>query len=238
MAPGRVPEAGRRPPPGHWAAGLPRLRLHPADVRAIISKTDSCVKHPKPWGVHILIGDDETMPRIVTELPGPKGREYLAKSDKYEPRSIGYQEPLVWEKASGCVITDVDGNEFLDWCSGVLVTNVGHCHPYYVEQIKAQAEKLYNCYDFLSTPRADLAQKLVEISPEYLDKAFLVTTGSDATEAAIRMVRRAHDGWEIIGFHGAFHGRTMGAASVGASRCRHSPVRKKSTYQPEYRTGR
>ncbi len=157
------------------------------------------------------------MPKIVTELPGPKAREYLAKSEKYEPRSIGYQQPLVWEKASGCVITDVDGNEFLDWCSGVLVTNVGHCHPYYVEQIKAQAEKLYNCYDFLTTPRADLAQKLVEISPDYLDKVFLVTTGSDATEAAIRMVRRAHDGWEIIGFHGAFHGRTLGAASVGAS---------------------
>ncbi len=157
------------------------------------------------------------MPKIVTELPGPKGREYLAKSEKYEPRSIGYQEPLVWAKASGCVITDVDGNEFLDWCSGVLVTNVGHCHPHYVEQIKAQAEKLYNCYDFLTAPRADLAQKLVEISPDYLDKAFLVTTGSDATEAAIRIARRAHDGWEIIGFHGAFHGRTMGAASVGAS---------------------
>jgi len=157
------------------------------------------------------------MPKIVTELPGPKAREYLAKSEKYEPRSIGYQEPLVWEKASGCVITDVDGNEFLDWSSGVLVTNVGHSHPYHVEQIKAQAEKLLNCYDFLTTPRADLAQKLVEVSPDYLDKAFLVTTGSDATEAAIRMVRRAHDGWEIIGFHGAFHGRTLGAASVGAS---------------------
>ncbi len=157
------------------------------------------------------------MPKIVTELPGPKGREYLAKSQQYEPRSIGYQEPLVWEKASGCVITDVDGNEFLDWSSGVLVTNVGHCHPAYVDQIKAQAEKLFNCYDFISPPRIDLAEKLVEISPEHLDKAFIVTTGSDATEAAIRMARRAHDGWEIIGFHGAFHGRTLGAASVGAS---------------------
>jgi len=157
------------------------------------------------------------MNRMPRELPGPRAREYLEKSQQYEPRSIGYQEPLVWEKASGCVITDVDGNEFLDWCSGVLVTNVGHCHPYYVEQVKAQAEKLFNCCDFISPPRVELAEKLVEISPKHLDKAFIVTTGSDATEAAIRMARRAHDGWEIIGFHGAFHGRTLGAASVGAS---------------------
>jgi len=157
------------------------------------------------------------MPNIVTELPGPKARDYLAKSQQYEPRSIGYQEPLVWDKAIGCIITDVDGNQFLDWSSGVLVANVGHCHPYYVEQVKAQAEKLFNCYDFISPPRVELAEKLVEISPKHLDKTFIVTTGSDATEAAIRMARRAHEGWEIIGFHGAFHGRTLGAASVGAS---------------------
>ena len=90
--------------------------------------------------------------------------------------------PVVWAEAHGCVITDVDGNEFLDWCSGVLVTNVGHCHPYYVEQLKDQCDKLHNCYDFLSPQRADLAEKIISVSPDYLDKVFLVTTGSDATE--------------------------------------------------------
>ncbi len=158
------------------------------------------------------------MPKIMTELPGPKAREYLAKSRSFEPQSMSDQMPLVWEKAEGCVITDVDGNEFLDWSSGVLVTNVGHCHPYYVEQVKDQCDKLFNCYDFLTTARADLAEKLVQIAPDHLRKVFLVTTGSDATEAAIRMARRAHDGFEIIAFHGAFHGRTYGAASAGGSR--------------------
>lgn len=157
------------------------------------------------------------MPKIITELPGPKAQQYLEKSRQYEPRSIGYQMPLVWEHAQGCEIVDVDGNQFLDWCSGVLVTNVGHCHPYYVQQVKDQAEKLYNCYDFLNVPRAELAEKLVQITPDYLEKAFLVTTGSDATEAALRTVRRTHEGWEILGFHGAFHGRTLGAASAGGS---------------------
>ena len=157
------------------------------------------------------------MPRIVTELPGPKARAYLEKSKAFEPQSMSDQVPLVWEKAEGCVITDVDGNEFLDWSSGVLVANVGHCHPDYVEEVQDQCGKLFNCYDFLTGVRADLAEKLVQIAPNHLQKAFLVTTGSDATEAAIRMARRAHDGWEILAFHGSFHGRTYGAASAGGS---------------------
>jgi len=158
------------------------------------------------------------MPRIVTEVPGPKSREIIAQAEQYEPQSMGDQMPVVWDHARGCVIADVDGNEYLDWCSGVLVTNVGHCHPYYVEQVKAQCDKLFNCYDFVTQPRADLARKLVEITPDYLDKAFLVTTGTDATEAAMRMARRVSDGFEIIGFDGAFHGRTYGAASAGGMR--------------------
>ena len=157
------------------------------------------------------------IPKISTELPGPKSQEILAIAHEYEPRSMDDQMPVVWDHAEGCVITDVDGNEFLDWSSGVLVANTGHCHPYYVEQIKGQCEKLFNCYDFVSESRAKLAQELVEITPEHIDKAFLVTTGSDATEAAIRMARRTHEGFEVLGFHGAFHGRTYGAASAGGS---------------------
>ena len=157
------------------------------------------------------------MPKIITELPGPRSRELLEKSRKYEPHSMSEQVPVVWDRAQGCVIWDVDGNEFLDWCSGVLVTNIGHCHPDYVAAVKEQAEKLFNCYDFTNEPRALLAEKLVQITPPHLDKAFLLTTGSDATEAAIRMARRAHEGWEILAFHGAFHGRTLGAASAGGS---------------------
>ena len=157
------------------------------------------------------------MPKILTELPGPKSQEYLAKSRKFEPVCIGDQMPVVWREAHGCIITDVDDNEFIDWCSGVLVTNVGHCHPDYVAALKDQCDHLHNCYDFLSPQRADLAEKIISVSPDYLDKVFLVTTGSDATEAALRMVRRYSGKWEILAFHGAFHGRTMGAASAGGS---------------------
>lgn len=157
------------------------------------------------------------MPKIVTELPGPKAKAFLEMSRKHEPQSMSDQVPLVWDHAEGVHITDVDGNEFLDWTSGVLVTNVGHSHPKYVEAVQDQAGKLINCYDFLSQPRAELAEKLVSITPPHLDRCFLVTTGTDATEAAMRMARRASAGFEILAFHNAFHGRTYGAASAGGS---------------------
>jgi len=157
------------------------------------------------------------MPRIVTAIPGPKSQACLEKSQRYEPACRGNQVPVVWQEAHGCLITDVDGNEYLDWCSGVLVTNVGHCHPQYVAEVQDQCAHLFNCYDFLTPQRADLAEKIIEIAPPGLDKVFLVTTGSDATEAALRMVRRYSGKWEVLAFHGAFHGRTLGAASAGGS---------------------
>jgi len=157
------------------------------------------------------------MPKIKTKLPGPKAKAWLKKSDKYEPNSMSDQVPLVWAKAHGCEIEDVDGNVFLDFCSGVLVTNVGHCHPDYTAAVQDQAERLFNCYDFPSAERVALAEKLVEMTPPHLDRAFLLTTGSEATEAAVKMARRAHEGWEVLSFHGGFHGRTYGAMSFGAN---------------------
>lgn len=157
----------------------------------------------------------DKIPDIKTELPGPKSLEYLEYSKKYEPRSMSEQVPVVWKRASGVEVEDVDGNKFIDFTSGVLVTNVGHCHPRYVEEMKKQAEELYNCYDFVTPWRAMLAKKLVEITPENLGKAFILTTGSETIEAAIKLARRYKEGYEIISFHGAFHGRTYGGMSVG-----------------------
>ncbi len=158
---------------------------------------------------------DEWRPRIDTDLPGPKARDIIELGRRHEPGSMSDQAPLVWQKAQGAVITDVDGNEFLDFCSGVLVTNVGHCHPYYVQEVQAQAAELFNCYDFPNPWRARLAQKLVEMTQPQLDRAFILTTGSETVEAALKMARRASDGYEFVSFHGGFHGRTYGAMSVG-----------------------
>ena len=82
------------------------------------------------------------VPNIKTGLPGPKSLEYLEYSLKYEPRSMSEQVPVVWKRATGVEIEDVDGNRFIDFTSGVLVTNIGHCHPRYVEEMKRQAGEL------------------------------------------------------------------------------------------------
>ena len=149
-----------------------------------------------------------------TKIPGPKSLEYLKISDEYEPKCMTQQFPLVWDRASGVSVTDVDGNTFVDMTSGVLVTNVGHSHPEHVESIREQVGRLMNCYDFPTPQRIEFSKKLVEKTPENLDRAFLLTTGSEATESAMRIAKRFTGKFEIISFYGAFHGRTYGAMSM------------------------
>lgn len=151
---------------------------------------------------------------IKTKIPGPKSLEYLKISDEYEPKCMTQQFPLVWDRASGVSVTDVDGNTFIDMTSGVLVTNVGHSHPEHVESIREQVGRLMNCYDFPTPQRIEFSKKLVEKTPENLDRAFLLTTGSEATESAMRIAKRFTGKFEIISFYGAFHGRTYGAMSM------------------------
>jgi len=156
--------------------------------------------------------------KLVTDIPGPKAREYLELSRRYEPRSMSEQPPVVWATAEGVWVTDVDGNVFLDFSSGVLVANAGHSHPKIVREIQEQAGRVINCYDFVNEYRPLLAKKLVEITPPNLDRAFILTTGSEATEAAMKMARKYTGRKEIIAFQGAFHGRTYGAMSAGGKR--------------------
>ncbi|MDI6827639.1 MAG: aspartate aminotransferase family protein [Armatimonadota bacterium] len=156
-----------------------------------------------------------TVPNIKTELPGPKAAKFIEMSRRHEPHSMSDQVPAVWRSAHGAVVEDVDGNLFIDFTSGVLVTNVGHCHPKHVQAIQEQAAELMNSYDFVNPWRAQLAKKLVEITSPNLDKAFILSTGAEATEAAIKVARRYTGKYEIIAFHGAFHGRTYMAMSVG-----------------------
>jgi len=152
--------------------------------------------------------------KVTGPLPGPESQKYLSLSERYEPRCMSQQAPIVWDQAEGVVVTDVDGNRFIDFTSGVLVTNVGHCHPKHVQALQKAAARLMNCYDFPTPERVTFAQKLVELMPENLDQAFLLTTGSEATEAAMRVAKRFTGRHEIISFYGGFHGRTYGAMSM------------------------
>ncbi len=153
--------------------------------------------------------------KVATPLPGPRSAALIERWRKAEAETTGFQAPVVWDSARGVVVTDVDGNRYIDWTSGVLVTNLGHCHPRLVQAVRDAVGKLINNYECPSEKRVLAAEALVSHLPEHLDRCFFLTTGSEATEAACRIMKRKTGAFEIVGFYGAFHGRTYAAASVG-----------------------
>jgi len=159
---------------------------------------------------------------IKTLIPVPQSRYLLNKLAKYEPRSVNCQPPLIWESAKDFQVYDPYGNIWLDWSSGVLVANAGHAPEEIKQAINKTVKKglLFN-YCFPSKPRIELAEELVKITPPSLNKAYILTTGSETIEAAIKLARTySMRKWSkrkigIISFKNAFHGRTMGAQMVG-----------------------
>jgi 4-aminobutyrate aminotransferase len=147
-------------------------------------------------------------------VPGPRARELGELSRKYEVQCTTPQIPLVWDHALGAQIWDVDGNEYIDFTSGVLVVNTGHSHPRYVAAACDQAGRLMNNYDFLNEPRVRLAKKLVEMTLPNLDRAFITNSGSEAVEIAVKIAKRYSGSYEILSFQGAFHGRTYATMSL------------------------
>ncbi len=160
--------------------------------------------------------------RIGTPIPVPQSIPILEKLRRFEPRSMSGQPLVVWDRARDCQVYDRWGNCWLDWSSGVLVTNAGHNHPKIAKAMIDQINHgLVHNYCFPSEVRANLSEKLVEVSPHALDKVFLLTTGSEATECALKLARtwgenigdRKKIG--IVTFHNSFHGRTMGSQMAG-----------------------
>jgi len=162
--------------------------------------------------------------RIVTKIPVPESLEIIEELRKYEPRSMSGQPLVVWDKAEGFNVYDKFGNKWIDFSSGVVVANAGHGNPEVKKAIIKQAEHglLFN-YCFPSEIRGKLVKKLADISPEPLKKVFLLTTGSEATECAIKLARTqgqkvgGKEKIKIITFDDAFHGRTLGAQQAGGS---------------------
>ena len=152
---------------------------------------------------------------IKTAIPGPKSAALLEEWHKHEAFSCGYQASVVWEKGEDCIVTDVDGNKFIDWTSGVLVTNVGHCHPKLVKAMQDAAGKLLNNYECPHPWRIEAAKALMKVAPKHMGKCFFLSTGAEATETAIRMMKRKSGKFEILCFECGFHGKTSGSASAG-----------------------
>ncbi len=160
-------------------------------------------------------------PKITVTPPGPKARSLVEQDQSLISHSLVRFYPLVAESGQGCIVKDVDGNEFIDFNSGLVCLAVGHSHPKVVEAIKAQAEKLihYSYTDFFYEKVIQLSKELVKITPgSFPKKIFLGNSGTEAIEAAMKLAKWHTRRHNFISFIGAFHGRTMGALSLTASK--------------------
>ncbi len=160
--------------------------------------------------------------RIATELPVPESVPLLERLARLEPLSMRGLPPVVWDRAEGFQVFDAWGNRWIDWSSGILVANAGHGRDEIRDAIAAQAAgKLLTNYCFPTEIRARLVERLATLLPPPLEKVFLVSTGSEAVESAIKLCRAygVRQGGRakhvIVSFENAFHGRTLGAQQVG-----------------------
>lgn len=162
-------------------------------------------------------------PLIKVEPPGPRASQILEKDEKYIMQSFKRWYPLVVKRAEGFLVEDVDGNVYLDFNSGLVVVNVGHRHPKVLEAIRDQLDSFlhYSLTDFAYGISADLAERLVKITPGgFPKKVFYGNSGAEAIEAGLK-VSRGHFGGKrpyVLAFAGSFHGRTLGALSLTASK--------------------
>ncbi len=160
-------------------------------------------------------------PQIRTPLPGPRAKKLIKLDKSFVSPSYTRVYPLVVDKAKGLWVHDVDGNIFLDFTAGIAVNATGHCHPQVVKAIQMQAKQLLHMSgtDFYYTPQIILAEKLANLAPgRGTKRVYFGNSGAEAVEAAFKLARW-HTKRELnIAFFGAFHGRTMGALSLTASK--------------------
>src|ERR1700733_8965955 len=169
-------------------------------------------------------------PKFVGAVPGPKAKKIVAEDDLYLSPSYTRGYPLVVKRGYGCRIEDPDGNEFLDFTAGIAVTSTGHCHPEVVKAIQDQAAQLIHMsgtdfyYDLM--PRG--AARLSAIAPmPGPHRIYYGNSGAEAVECAMKLARYHTGRPNIISFVGSFHGRTMGALSLTASK-----VQQKRRFAP------
>jgi len=160
-------------------------------------------------------------PKLKTALPGPKAKLILESDGKLISPSYTRSYPMVAKSGHGIVVADVDGNEFFDFSAGIAVTSTGHCHPHVVAAIQKQAGELIHMSgtDFYYENMVTLAERISKIAPmPGPHKIYYGNSGTEAIECAFKLARYHTRRQHVIAFYGAFHGRTMGALSLTASK--------------------
>lgn len=194
------------------------MSVNPAENRSFFTMGKSYEFEPLLLAEPIRTENRE----IVTAVPAPDSRRVVEALRKYEPMSMSGQPLVVWHRAEGVFVWDEYGNKWLDFSSGVLVANAGHARKEARDALAEVVGRLHHSYCFPNRERAELVEYLVEkCAPDYLDKVFLLTTGSEAVECAIKIARawgHTKGGSEkdyIVTFDGDFHGRTLGSQMAG-----------------------
>jgi len=164
---------------------------------------------------------DMNGPEIKTPLPGPKAKAIIERDSKYVSPSYTRDYPFVIARGEGAVVEDVDGNRFLDCAAGIAVNSTGVSHPDVVKAITEQAQKFIHMSgtDFYYEPQVRLAEELASVAPiEGEVRTFFANSGTETTEASIKLARYFTKRQGIIAFLGAFHGRSLGSLSLTPSK--------------------
>lgn len=157
---------------------------------------------------------------ICTDIPVPESMEIIERSLKNEPWSMNHQLYAVWDHATDYSVYDRWGNKWIDMSSGIFVTNSGHGNPDMIEALNRMLQKpMLNSYYYFLEERSLLTEQLVKMAPPAMDKVFLLTTGAETTECALKLcrlygIKQNPKKLGMIAFGGAFHGKTLGAQTM------------------------
>jgi len=167
--------------------------------------------------------------KVEGKLPGPKGAVTVKRTAKYISPSFARFYPLVVDSAHGCLVRDIDGNQFIDFASGIAVLSTGSTHSKVVQAIKKQSEKFvhFSYTDFYYNNLVELSDRLLRLIPgDFRKMVYYGNSGAEAIEAAMKLTRNYTKRPIWLAHSGAFHGRTMGALSLTASK----PMQRKDAF--------
>jgi 4-aminobutyrate aminotransferase-like enzyme len=176
--------------------------------------------------------DLNAVPHVAATPPGPKSREMHARAAAIMKGYSGQVKlfPVCFESGHGVTLRDIDGNEYIDFSSGIYVTNLGHCHPKVSEAVARAAKTLMNCHDFTTPLKLRLLEKLIDVLPGDLSGVQLYDSGTTAVEAGLRLCRSASGKHEFISFFKDFHGKSGHSVSLARMKTVNGPHRAGGFY--------
>jgi 4-aminobutyrate aminotransferase-like enzyme len=191
------------------------------------AKQKSGTYNEKPYKI-----DLKKWPYVKTTPPGPESKRLHARASAIMKGLSGQVRlfPVVFSEGKGCTLTDVDGNRYIDFSSGIYVTTLGHCHPKVSEAVAHWTHRLMNAHDFTTPIKVELLEKVLEVLPKGYGGIQLYDSGTTAVEAALRTCRAATGKCEFISCFMDFHGKSGHAVSLAKMNPFYGPTRSPGFY--------